>query len=143
MKLFFNHQRLFFILFFCIVARPSLALEFMPYPLAKITLEQWESFCTEAKTKLGHSQRTYNDQHIVVLVDTFNAHHYAFTLPGHTAHPSWIVRRIVNIDGEIDIQQVGYYVNDESSFTELFKIYLDLNNNMKSSLQDRNVSKDQ
>ncbi|MGY8814051.1 MAG: hypothetical protein ACKVHQ_04955 [Gammaproteobacteria bacterium] len=143
MKPFINLQRLSLGLIIFCVASASSALEFMPYPVAKISLEQWESFYIEAKTKLGHSQRTYNDQHIVVLVDTFNGHHYAFTLPGHAAHPSWIVRRIVNRDGEIDIQQVGYYVNNESSFTQLFQTYLELNENMKSSLQNRNLSKDQ
>ena len=141
MKTFITHQRLSLGLILFCVASASHALEFMPYPVAKITLEQWESFYTKAKTKLGHSQRTYNEQHVVVLVDAFNGHHYAFTLPGHNAHPSWTVRRIVNIDGEIDIHQVGYYVNDVSSFTEHFKTYLELNKNMKSSLQDRDVSK--
>lgn len=75
---------------------------------------------------------------MVVFIDKFNGHHYAFTLPGHTAHPSWIVRRIINQEGELQIQQVGYYVNDEAPFVELFDAYLKLNDKIKPQLQDSN-----
>jgi hypothetical protein len=80
---------------------------------------------------------------MVVFVDNFNGHHYAFTLPGHAAHPSWIVRRIINVDGEIQVQQVGYYVNEEASFAELFDSYLKLNEQIKPKLQDRNVGSEE
>jgi hypothetical protein len=138
-----NHQRLLFSLFFYFFVGTTPALEFMPYPVAKITHEQWQSFYEKARTSLGHSQRTYNDRNIVVFIDSFNGHHYAFTLPGHAAHPSWIVRRIVNHEGELHIQQVGYYVEDEAEFVELFKAYLELNEQIKPNLQDRNTEGDQ
>ena len=116
------------------------ALEFMPYPTARINNEQWQEFYDRARSSLGHSQRTYTEQHMVIFIDSFNGHHYAFTLPGHDAHPSWIVRRIVNHDGILDIQQAGYYVNDEEAFIELFRTYLELNEQMKAKFRERNDS---
>ena len=130
--------------FFCIafltffLARCAVGLEFMPYPVAKVTEDQWQEFYNKARDNLAHTQRTYRDRHMVVFLDKFNGHHYAFTLPGHAAHPSWIVRRIVNRDGEMQIQQVGYYVNEEAPFVALFDSYLKLNEQMKPQLQDRN-----
>ena len=116
------------------------ALEFMPYPVAKISHEQWQSFYEKARSSLGHSQRIYSERYIVIFIDSFNGHHYAFTLPGHAAHPSWIVRRIVNHDGEITVQQVGYFVEDEAEFVELFKAYLELNEQIRPNLQGHNAS---
>ncbi len=110
----------------------------MPYPIANITQEEWQTFYSKARENLSHSQRTYRHQKMVVFIDKFNGHHYAFTLPGHTAHPSWIVRRIINQEGELQIQQVGYYVNDEAPFVELFDAYLKLNDKIKPQLQDSN-----
>ena len=136
------HRHLF-LLIFCCAGGHVQALEFMPYPVANITYEQWQTFYEKARNNLTHSQRTYKDQFMVVFTDTFNGHHYAFTLPGHAAHPSWIVRRLVNTDGEIHIQQVGYYVEDEAAFIELFKLYLELNKKIKPQLQDRNSWSDE
>jgi hypothetical protein len=119
------------------------ALDFMPYPTAKITYDQWQTFHRKTRDSLGHTQRTYRERNMVVFVDNFNGHHYAFTLPGHAAHPSWIVRRIINVDGEIQVQQVGYYVNEEASFAELFDSYLKLNEQIKPKLQDRNVGSEE
>jgi hypothetical protein len=119
------------------LARCSVALEFMPYPVAKISQEQFDTFYKKARERLIHSQRTYRQQHMVVFTDNFNGHHYAFTLPGHAAHPSWIVRRIVNHEGELQVQQVGYYVNKESAFVQLFDAYLKLNEKLKPQLQNQ------
>lgn len=113
------------------------ALEFMPYPVARITNEEWQAFYNKARDNLSHTQRAYRNRYMVVFIDTFNGHHYAFTLPGHAAHPSWIVRRIVNQEGELQIQQVGYYVNEEAPFVELFDAYLKLNEQIKPQLQER------
>jgi len=124
-----------FLVFF--LARCSVALEFMPYPAAQISQEQFEVFFNKARERLSHSQRTYRHQHMVIFKDDFNGHHYAFTLPGHAAHPSWIVRRIVNHEGELQIQQVGYYVNEEAAFVELFDAYLKLNETIKPQLQEQ------
>ena len=115
-----------------------MGLEFMPYPIANITLDEWQTFYSKARESLSHSQRTYRDQKMVIFTDKINGHHYAFTLPGHNAHPSWIVRRIINHEGELQIQQVGYYVNDEAPFVELFDAYLKLNDKIKPKLQDSN-----
>jgi hypothetical protein len=121
----------------CVVLIPVTALEFMPYPAAKISNEEWQAFYERARSSLGHTQRTYTEQNMVVFLDSFNGHHYAFTLPGHAAHPSWIARRIVNHDGKLDIQQVGYYVVDETAFIELFRSYLELNDQIREKFEKR------
>lgn len=129
-------------MFFLLIVIGSLittvsALEFMPYAAAKVSKEQWQTFYDRARSNLGHTQRTYTEQHMVIFLDSFNGHHYAFTLPGHDAHPSWIVRRIVNHDGILDIQQVGYYVDNEEAFIELFRTYLELNDEIKEKFRER------
>ena len=52
---------------------------------------------------------------------------FAFTLPGHSAHPAWITRQLIESGGTLDMTQIGYYAGNEEPFAELFRQYQQLN----------------
>ena len=51
---------------------------------------------------------------------------FAFTTEGHPAHPSWITRQVVESEGTIDMQQIGYFAGEEEAFSVLFGQYAQL-----------------
>ena len=114
----------------------------MPYPTTKITIEQWESFYIKTKTTLKHTEQIYHKQFMGIYIDTSTGTHYAFTLPGHTAHRAWIARRVVINNLGIDIQQIGYYVGEQAPFAELFEAYLELNEEIKEEIESRSQDDD-
>ena len=48
---------------------------------------------------------------------------WAFTEPGHPAHPAWVAKRVIRVDQAVGIQQVGYFAGDEVAFGRLFRSY--------------------
>ena len=75
------------------------AQEYMPYPEARITGEQWVSYHEEIQNRLADSETKYPEQGLVIYKDSEMHINYAFTLPGHPAHPAWVTRRVVS-DGK-------------------------------------------
>ena len=102
------------------------AAEYMPYPEAKITEEQWQSYADEVSREFHASERMYPDQHLKTYSDDVSRMSFAFTLPGHPAHPAWITRQVVEENGSIDLRQIGYFAGEEEPFAELFSQYQEL-----------------
>jgi hypothetical protein len=73
-------------------------------------------------TAHGDTLRVFPEEYLEVLHSQDLVMHFAFTLPGHPAHPAWITRRATG--GVVD--QVGYFAGDEARFADLFRAYLDL-----------------
>ena len=78
----------------------------------------------------GDSAQTFADLHLLVFHDTTTATSYAFTQPGHPAHPTWVTRRIVKVGEQLNVDQVGYFAGQEAPFAQLFKQYQQLNQRM-------------
>jgi hypothetical protein len=110
--------------------------QYMPYPLADISVQQWEDFHRLVEDAYGSSRRTFPDEHLEVFDSTDNILHFAFTTAGHAAHPAWITRRA--IDGSIG--QIGYFAGPEEPFAELFRAYLALTDRTLKKIPDKGAN---
>lgn len=119
-------------LLFPIVAN---AADYMPYPEAKITSEQWESYHQVVKKDFANSERIYPDHNLATYSDDKTRISFAFTMKGHLAHPSWVTRQVVESNGTIDMQQIGYFAGDEKAFAVLFQQYAKLTEQTRKQFQ--------
>ena len=120
---------------FAITMSAAFGIEFKPYPNQRITEAQWNSYFEEVKSAYGGSMQTISEQRLIVFSDKASAATYAFTAPGHPAHPAWIARRVVQNGQEIQIEQIGYFAGEEPPFAELFRQYSALNTKIRESLK--------
>jgi len=103
------------------------AIESQPYPKAEISTIQWQSYYDLVLATLAKSERRYEVQKLVTYSDEKTKTSYAFTLPGHPAHPSWITRITHIVDGELRLDQIGYFAGEEKEFAKLFNAYEKMN----------------
>src|SRR5262245_29660526 len=75
-------------------AQPSGEPQFKPYPAPRITESQWNAYFERVKAAHGASMWRRPDLHLVGF-HASGGIAYAFTQPGHPAHPAWIARRPV------------------------------------------------
>jgi hypothetical protein len=108
----------------------ALAIEFKPYPTAKITESQWKGYFDEVRAAHGASVQEFREQRLVVFHDNTAVASYAFTLPGHPAHPAWVARRVTGFGAEPKLDTIGYFAGEEAPFAELFRQYQVLNQKM-------------
>jgi hypothetical protein len=113
----------------------AMSVEYMPYETADVSHEQWESYRQNVIAKYGASAQYFPEQSLVVYFNDEEATNYAFTTDGHAAHPAWITRQVVENNGQISIQQIGYFAGKEEPFAALFQQYLELNERIKASMQ--------
>jgi hypothetical protein len=108
-----------------------LAVEFRPFAEAQVTVEQWQDYYDQVEQSLGGTERRFPELKLMTYDDLSARAAYAFTQPGHPAHPAWISRRVVEKDGWIAIEQVGYFAGAEDPFAELFREYKSLNDSIR------------
>src|ERR1700757_2067312 len=108
---------------FVITMSTAFGVEFKPYPNQRITEAQWKSYFEEVKSAYGASMQTVSEQRLVLFSDKASGVTYAFTAPGHPAHLAWIARRVVQNGQGIQIEQIGYFPDQETPFAELFRQY--------------------
>ena len=111
------------------------AQDFRPYPRARITAEQWQSYFAEVQAKHQQTERQFPNEHLVVYEDRKNYLSWAFTTPGHPAYPAWVTRQPVEDERGVTIRQIGYFAGDEPEFAKLFKAYLALNDRMREQFK--------
>lgn len=107
------------------------AQEFRPHPQARITPEQWQAYFDEVKTKHGATEQQFQAEHLVLYNDSKSLMSWAFTTPGHPAHPAWVTRQPVTDGSQVKIRQIGFYAGDEVAFRKLFATYLVLTSKMQ------------
>jgi hypothetical protein len=118
-------MRSIFFLLIALFASQVCALEFKPFPEAKISEAQWTLYFDEVKKAHGATRRDFLDERLVVFNDTKT--HWAFTTLGHPAHPAWIARQpAVDNLGKSHVNQIGYFAGQELPFANLFNSYLAL-----------------
>jgi hypothetical protein len=120
----------------------ALAQEFKPHAVAKISEQQWRDYFDLVKKSHGKSERSFPGQKLVVFEDPAQYSSYAFTQPGHPAHPAWITRKVVERDGWHAIDQIGYFAGDEAPFAELFRAYKSLNTQIREYVKDKALPKE-
>ncbi len=118
------------------------AIEFEPFPDSQITAAQWNAYYQDVAAAYGASVRQLPDQHLVTFDDNAGGVHYAFTRPGHPAHPAWITRKIIqDPDGKLRISQVGFFAGNEAPFAGLFREYQGLNDKILEEIRRGSDSK--
>jgi hypothetical protein len=121
------------------LAGPASAQEFKPFPRANISATQWSAYFDEVRTKHGSNVQDIDDQKLVVYTDPATTTLYAFTKPGHPAHPAWITRKPEQRNDSTFIAQIGYFAGEEPPFAQLFRAYLALNEKMKEDIKRKQL----
>jgi hypothetical protein len=116
-------------------AASTLALEFKPYPVAQITAAQWASYYEQVRSAHGADRQEFPAERLIVFHDKTTATSYAFTQPGHAAHPAWITRKIVQKGTDIFVDQIGYFAGSEPPFAVLYQQYQAVNQRMIEQLK--------
>jgi hypothetical protein len=112
-----------------------MALEFKPYPVARITPVQWARYYDEVQLVFGGTMQELPEHRLVVFSDKDNGVSYAFTLSTHPAHPAWIARRIIGDEQKMHLEQVGYFAGEEPPFAVLFQQYQATNQRIIAELE--------
>ena len=118
----------------CVVSS-ALAVEFKPFPRERVSEQQWNAYHDEVKTAYGASAQEVKEVNLVTY--SGGSMSFAFTRPAHAAHPAWIVRRIVEREGKMFVDQIGYFAGAEEPFAQLFRQYQALNKRMIEELERR------
>ena len=100
-----------------------MAQEFRPYPQFGITVEQWQQYFDQVRQKLSDAAQERPSEQLTVFTDRASQTVYAFTTPGHAAHPAWIAKRVIRLGNAVGVQQVGYFAGDQTAFGEWLRSY--------------------
>ena len=114
------------------------AQEFQPYPSPKITVDQWQKYLLEVRSRHEASAEIYKDKNVVVFSDPTTRTFYIFTTKDNPAHPAWITRQIVEEGGKVNVRQIGYFAGAQEPFDRMFSEYLQLNEQLKHEVEERN-----
>jgi hypothetical protein len=128
---------------FALLATLAFALhaqEFKPYPRARITAEQWQAYFDEVSTKYASSRREFPGEHLVVFEAADSYATYAFTQPGHPAHPAWVTRQPVQDNVGVQIRQIGYFAGEEAPFAQMFRQYQELNARIREDFKNKSTA---
>lgn len=126
-------RRLFLIAI--LFAGPLSAADFKPYPDAAISAEQWQQYFDTVWLEFADTMQELPDANLVVFQDESTSTWYAFTTANNPAHPAWVTRRIVQQDGALAMEQVGYFAGDEEPFADLFDAYSDISDEMREQFE--------
>lgn len=114
------------------------AQEFQAYPSPKVTVDQWQKYLIEVRSRHEASLEIYKDKNVVVFSDPTTRTFYIFTTKDNPAHPAWITRQIVEQGGKVNVRQIGYFAGAQEPFDRLFSEYLQLNEQLKHEVEQRN-----
>ena len=107
------------------------AQDFKPYERSKVTPVEWERYFEQVKGAHGASAHELAERKLIVFSDELTSTIYAFTQPGHPAHPAWVTSRLVRQNGGLDVRQIGYFAGDKAAFEALFREYIAMNDKLK------------
>lgn len=114
------------------------AQEFQPYPTPQITPEQWMSYADLVREAHAASVQFVREEKVLVFSDLRTRTFWVFTTRDHPAHPAWITRRMVEENGQVNVQQIGYFAGSEPEFAKLFRSYQERNAQLMEDVQRRN-----
>jgi hypothetical protein len=120
------------------VAPAVIAQEYQPYPAPRITVEQWQRYLEIVRSNHEATADIYKDQDLVGFSDQATRTTYIFTTKDHPAHPAWITRQVVEVDGKVHVRQIGFFAGAEEPFAALFREYQRRNEQLSKDVQRRN-----
>jgi hypothetical protein len=115
----------------CAATLTAAAQEFRPHAQARITAAQWQAYYDEVRGRHGRTEQRFEKEHLVLFNDAKSLMSWAFTMPGHPAHPAWVTRQPVTDGNHVKIRQIGFYAGDEQAFRRLFATYVALTARMQ------------
>jgi hypothetical protein len=121
-----------------LLAPIALAQEYQPYPAPRITVEQWQRYLEIVRKNHEATAEIYKDEHLVGFSDQATRTTYIFTTRKHPAHPAWITRQVVEVDGKVHVRQIGFFAGEEEPFAALFREYQRRNEQLSKDVQRRN-----
>jgi hypothetical protein len=105
--------------------------EFRPHAQPRISVAQWQAYYDEVRASHASTEQRFAKEHLVLFNDPKSLMSWAFTLPGHPAHPAWVTRQPVTDGNNVKIRQIGFYAGDEQAFRKLFATYVALTARMQ------------
>jgi hypothetical protein len=117
----------------CAAGAAASGQEFRPHEQAHITRAQWQAYYDEVRAKHAATQQPFSKEHLVLFNDPKSLMSWAFTLPGHPAHPAWVTRQPVIDGNNVKIRQIGFYAGDEQAFRKLFATYVALTSKVQEA----------
>jgi len=112
-----------------------LAAAYQPYTDAKISEAQWQEYFDIVQKEFAGTEQELSDVHLLLFHDATTLTFYAFTQPENPAHPAWITRRVVEQNGSVAVEQVGYFAGDEAAFADLFDAYADITDDLRNEFE--------
>ena len=113
---------------------PLHAATWKPYPEAQITAEQWQEYFDTVVAEFGDTRDEIAEARLILFTDEATSTFYAFTAEDHPAYPAWITRKLVEQDGAISIQQIGFFAGEEQAFSDLFDDYIALSDQVQQEM---------
>lgn len=117
------------------LAFSALGQEYMPYPRELITPEQWQNYFDQVRAKYSPETGIPEEFKLTLFLVEDNATLYAFTRPGHPAHPAWIRRDIYEDKEGVKLRMIGYFAGNEGEFKKLWRQYEELNRQMEEEMR--------
>jgi hypothetical protein len=111
------------------------AAEYRPYPEAQISVEQWQEYFDAVLLEFAETMQAMPEVDLILFYDESTLSYYAFTSPGNPAHPAWATRKVVEQDGAISVEQIGYFAGEEAPFADLFDAFSDLSDEMRKEFE--------
>ncbi len=119
----------------CLIATQLWAATYNPYEESKVTPEQWQEYYDIVQAEFAETKEEVPGAMLVFFEDPSASTYYAFTMPEHPAHPAWITRKLLEKDGDISMQQIGFFAGEEEPFSELFQDYAELTDQIRSEYE--------
>jgi hypothetical protein len=110
------------------------AQAFRPYKDSQILLSQWQSYYDAVSSKFAETLRDLDKDHLQLYFDSVTGITYTFTKPSHPAHPAWVSRIIVVVDGKYAANQAGFYAGSQHEYNLLYATIAEINERLRKGL---------
>jgi hypothetical protein len=110
------------------------AQAFRPYKDSQILPSQWQSYYEAVSGKFAGTLRDLDKDHLQLYFDSVTGITYTFTKPSHPAHPAWVSRIIVVVDGKYAANQAGFYAGSQLEYNLLYATIAEINERLRKGL---------
>jgi hypothetical protein len=110
------------------------AQAFRPFKESRISDVQWQEYHLLVSVKFASSLRDLEKDHLQMYFDSATGVTYTFTKPSHPAHPAWVSRIIVVVDGNYAASQAGFYAGSQNEYHLLYASISEMNERLRKGL---------
>ena len=110
------------------------AQAFRPFKESRISAVQWQEYFSLVSVKFASSLRDLEKDHLQMYFDGATGVTYTFTKPSHPAHPAWVSRMMVVVDGNYAANQAGFYAGSQNEYHLLYASISEMNERLRKGL---------